>query len=164
MARLIRLPMRKLVSLAACVMLLNGCASNSRNTMMITDDTALITVLGQGMENRETIFNEAIAEAALATRAHGYRYFVIIDMADATQTGVKVRRGRPIEIDNYPGFERGGSPLSSNYIGGANYSTPDQRTPYIRLGLDITIRMYRESDIDPATPGVWNSDIARYGE
>ena len=135
--------------------------------MMITDDTALISVLGQGAGDREKIFNEAVAEAALATRAHGYRYFVIVDTADASQTGVKIRRGRPVEIQSIPGFARGGSALSSNYIagsGGSNYTAPDQRIPYVRLGLDITIRMYRESDIDPARPGVWNSDLVLGGK
>lgn len=159
--------MRKLVLLAACGIFLNGCASGSRTTMMITDDTALITVLAQGEGDREQIFNEAVAEAALATRSRGYRYFVIVDTADASQSGVKVRRGRPVQIQEVPGIAKGGSALSSNYIagtGGSNYTTPDQRIPYVRLGLDITIRMYRESDIDPATPGVWNSDIVQRGE
>ena len=133
--------------------------------MILTDDTALISVLGQGAGDSEKIFNEALAEAARATRAYGYRYFTVIDTADTTQRGVKIRQGRQIHLQNIPGSERGGgSILSSNYIGGATYTSPDRRIPYVRLGLDITIRMYRDGDVNPASPGVWNSDIVQGGK
>jgi hypothetical protein len=126
---------------------------------MLSEDMALISVLGQDADDSEKIFNEAIAEAARATRAHGYRYFVIVDAADASQRGVRIRQGRRIHIQTVT--PRGaGSTLSSNYPVGATYTGPDRRIPYVRLGLDVTIRMYRDGDVNPANPGVWNSDPA----
>ena len=133
--------------------------------MILSDDTALISVLGQGAGDSEKIFNEALAEAARATRAQGYRYFVILDTADASQMGVKIRQGAPLHLYDIPGAARNsGSILSSNYIGGTGYRTPDRRIPYVRLGLDVTIRMYRDGDVDPASPGVWSSDIVPGGK
>jgi hypothetical protein len=132
--------------------------------MILTDDTALISISHQGEGDMEKIFNDALAEAARATRAQGYRYFSIIDTADTSERGVKIRQGVPVHIQDTPGFARGGSPLSSNFISGSSYRTPDRRIPYVRLGLDITIRMYRDGDVNPANPGVWNSDIVQGGK
>ena len=132
--------------------------------MILTDDTALISVLGQGAGDGEKIFNEALAEAARATRAQGYRYFVILDTADASQMGVKIRQGAPLHLYDTPGATRGNAILSSNYLGGTTYRTPDRRIPYVRLGLDVTIHMYRDGDVNPASSGVWNSDIVQGGK
>jgi hypothetical protein len=128
--------------------------------MLLADDTALISVLSQGASDRAKLVDSALAEAAKMTRAHGYRYFVIIDASDASQRGVKVRQGLPIHIQTTPFM---GSRLSSNYLGGATYTGPDRRLPYVRLGLDMTIRMYHDGDVNPASPGVWNSDVVQGG-
>jgi hypothetical protein len=155
---------RKLVPFAVCGILLAGCASSESESILIRDDTAVISVLSQGAGDRAKLVDKAIAEAAKMTRANGYRYFVILDTADASHTVVKIRQGAPVQIQSVPGVASGGSALSSNYIGGPGYTTPDRRVSYVRVGVDMTIRMYRDGEVDPASPGVWNSDIVQGGK
>jgi hypothetical protein len=147
---------RKLIPFAVCGILLAGCASSESESILIRDDTAVISVLSDSAGDRAKFIDQALVEAARMARANGYRYFVILDTADASHTVVKVRRGLPISVQNNP-FR--GTALSSNYIGGATYTLPDRRIPYVRFGVDMTIRMYRDGEVDPANPGVWNSDI-----
>lgn len=126
---------------------------------MITEDTALISVLGQNAGNQAKIVDRALLEAARATRDHGYRYFVILDAADASQKGQKLVEDQtlPAQIATARAF--GQTNLSSQYLPGATYKTPDRRVGYVRLGLDLTIRMYRDGDVNPQTQGVWNPDV-----
>ncbi len=125
---------------------------------MITEDTALITVVAQNDNGRAKVVDRALAEAARVTRDHGFRYFVILDAADASQMGVKVLPGQtlPLQSINRRGFSA--TNLNRSYFPGATYMTPDQRVKYVRLGLDVTIRMYREGDVDPKSQGVWDTD------
>jgi hypothetical protein len=145
--------MRKLVPLAVCGILLMGCTSTQ--SMMITEDTALITVLGQSDNGRAKLDDKALAEAARVTRQRGFRYFVILDGAEASQSGVKLRPGEPIPFR----FQNRRTNLTSFFASGATYTTPDEMMRYVRFGLDITIRMYREGDVDPAGRGVRDSDV-----
>jgi hypothetical protein len=151
--------MRKLFSLVVGGILLTGCASI--RSMMITEDTALITVVGQSGSDRTKLVDKALPEAARITRKHGFRYFVILDAADASQSGVKLSPGQPIPFM----FKNNGRTIfTSFYSPGATYVTPDERIQLVRPGLDITIRMYREGDVNPANQGVWNSEIIRGGQ
>ncbi len=149
--------MRKLSPLAICAILLTGCAS--ARTTMITEDTALITVLGQNDSDRTRVVDKALAEAARVTRDHGFRYFVILDAADASQKGTRVLPGHTIPFEPPSNKSYSSTNLSSSYLGRATLTTPDQRVTYVRLGLDVTIRMYHEGDVDPKSQGVWNTDV-----
>ena len=53
-----------------------------------------------------------------------------------------------------------GSRTAANNLSkpGANYVTFSRNVSYLRPGLDITIRMFREGEIDPQIMGVWNID------
>jgi hypothetical protein len=144
--------MRKLTPLAVCGILLVGCTGT--RSRMITEDTALITVRGQSDNDRVALVDKALAEAARVTREHGFRYFVVLDGADASQSGVRPLPGQPIPL-----IINRRSSLSSFYSPGATYTTPDERVQYVRLGLDVSIRMYRDGDVNPASQGVWNSDV-----
>ena len=149
--------MRRIVLPMISVLLLAGCASS--RSAMITEDTALVTVVGQSATAQTKIVEQALAEAAKITRAHGYRYFVILDSADASQSGVKVLQGQIISRQGVPTRSFGGTNLSPVYLAGSTFTTPDVRVPYVRLGLDLTIRMYREGDVNPQAPGVWNPSL-----
>src|SRR5262249_9631632 len=137
--------MRKLIPLAVCGILLTGCTST--RSMMITEDTALITVVRQSAEGRASAVDMAIAEAARITREHGFRYFVILDSADASQTGVRVLPGQPIPI--VPRQTARNTIFTSFNPPGSTYTTPSERMAYIKLRLDLTVRMYRQGEINP---------------
>jgi hypothetical protein len=143
--------MRIGVALALSGILLAGCASSS--STMITEDTALITVVGQSASDGTKVVDRTIAEAARVTREHGYRYFVILDATDASQKGTRILLGETIYRRNTS--QKG----AASFPGPTYYHTLEQRVPYVRLGLDVTIRMYREGDVDPKSQGVWNTDV-----
>jgi hypothetical protein len=147
--------MRKLIPLAVWGILLAGCASSS--SVMLTDDTALISVLGQGSSDRARLINQALAIAARATRTRGYRYFVIVDTADASRRGVKVAQAQIFPANT---LFRGNilSNLDPTFLPGSDYTRPNRRIPYVRPGIDVTIRMYRDGEVSPDTEGVWNPD------
>ena len=41
---------------------------------------------------------------------------------------------------------------------GQTYTTPGSAMGYVKPGADIYIRFYREGEIDPKTPGLWDAD------
>jgi hypothetical protein len=153
--------MRGVLLSAICGLLLTGCAS-IRSTM-ISSDTALISVVGQNENDRARVVNTAVAEAARVTREHGFRYFVILEAANASQSGARVQQGEtiPNTITTVRSF--GNANLNTIHLGGATYTTPDRKVTYVRAGLDVTIRMYHEGEVDPRKQGVWNSAIIPRG-
>src|SRR5580765_7220688 len=151
--------LRKLLALVVYTVLLAGCAG--ARGMMITEDTAFLTVLGRDGDDPGRVIDKAVMEAARYTQAHGFRYFAILDAANANMTAVRVEFGQRL-------FAQPISPQRSfAFVPPSQASTPrmlpDQTVMYVRLGLDITIRMYREGDIDPQTEGIWRSDSVLAG-
>jgi len=114
---------------------------------MLAENMALISSLGTNSAAREKVIQDALTEAGRVTRVHGYRYFIILKAGDASISGVMV--------DNQI-FRN----LLPNTLGkpGANFLTVSRNLNYFRPGLDITIRMYREGEIDPRVEGVWNTE------
>jgi hypothetical protein len=139
-------------------LLLAACGSTARSTM-ITADTALVTVVGARDGGGAALVQATLREAARMTRAQGYRYFVVLDTADASIKGHKI--DPPARV-----YGEGVSGLA--YLSRANPRTRanegGMQTPvgesvlYIRPGLDMSIRMYRAGAIDPAMDGVFDSD------
>lgn len=147
--------MRETARIVSVVCVLAGCTSTGGGqSMMITEDTALISAPGRARETRAELLGRAMREAAVMTRAQGFRYFVVMD-AEPTAEVIKRRRpGTTIPAQNIP--VRGsfsGTNLSPSFLAGATYTTPDEVTEETRAGLDLTIRMYRDGGIDPATAG-----------
>src|SRR5262245_5678983 len=70
-------------------LLLAACGSTAHSTM-ITADTALVTVVGTRGGGKTELVNATLREAARVTRAQGYRYFVVLDTADASIKGRKI--------------------------------------------------------------------------
>lgn len=151
--------MRKVFSLTICALLLAGCVGASLSqSMMITEDTALITIVAKGRETRQTLVDATLGEAATVTRAHGFRYFVVLEIEDTTQIFTRRLPGHTIPNQNTAARGYSSTNLSTSYLPGATFTTPDQEVKEVRPGLDVTIRMYRDGAIDPAGEGVWNSD------
>ena len=156
---LLGVAMVKAIRLSALALLLAGCASASPSqSMMITEDTALISSVANGLETKQVLLDEALTEAAKVTRAHGFRYFVVLGADDASAVVTRVIPGRTFLRQNIAPRAFGTTNLSGTYLPGATFVTPDQQVKQVRLGVDITIRMYRDGDIDPKREGVWNSE------
>ena len=142
--------MRNFIRWAVCGVLLAGCTSTQEvQSMRITDDTALVSLVGRRGDDQDKLSHALMAGAAKVTRERGYSYFVILDSAEANQV---VERYIPGEIFSVPtsGRRRDGSQIQSYY-----YVTPARTVKELRPGLDIAIRMYREGDIDATQAGVW---------
>jgi hypothetical protein len=141
------------------VVLLSACAgANPNQGMMLTYDTALITRIATETQTRGQLIDATMNAAARFTQEHGYRYFMVVDTADASQLVTKHIPGRPITNPNPYPKNFGTTNLSSLNLPGAQFSTPDRDVKQKRLGIDVTIRMFREGAIDPMAAGVWNTD------
>ena len=131
--------MRKFLACSAALFVLGGCAAP--HSTMLADDSALISVFGSSPNDREMVIQAALAEAARTTAAQGYRYFIIIKAQDVSRMGT-------MTAHDQTGARKPG----------ANYVTFSRNVTYLRPGIDITIRMFREGEIDPQIMGVWNTD------
>ena len=151
--------MRKVLALATAAMLLTGCALAQGS--MLTDNTARITSRANSPANRDRVIHDALAEAARLTRAQGYRYFIILDATDESRIA-------DVDVLSQIVRTRGNAAIpassTSSSLGrvlnnpGTNVLTSASRVEILRPGLNITIRMYREGEIDPGAQGVWNAE------
>ena len=138
--------MRKFLIQFAALLVLGGCAA-PRSTML-ADDSALISAFGNGPDDREKVIQDALAQAARTTAAQGYRYFIILKAQDVSRMGT-------MTVHDQTGARTAPNNLSKP---GANYVTFSRNVTYLRPGLGITIRMFREGEIDPQIMGVWNTE------
>ena len=147
--------MRKFIAVAACAVLLSGCVS-VRSTML-TESSAEVTVKGAHSDDRDEVVYGTLEEAAKLTRMHGYRYFVILTADDASYRGSKNVPGLVLDYRN---IRRGGTPAPGlQHLPSATFTTPGTSKPFITPGLMITIQMYREGEVDPGRPDVWNPEV-----
>ena len=137
---------------------LGACASGP-TSMMITKDTAIVSVTGRDNSERMKVVETSLAEAARVTRRQGYRYFVILDAADASRNGrriVPIRRVRTGASIHEQVFGTVSLPSAVSVYG--TLPAPGRPVTYFQPGLDITIRMYRDGDVTPDRQGVWDSN------
>jgi hypothetical protein len=146
--------MRELIRWTVYCILLAGCTTTqTTKSMTITEDTALVSFVGQSGDDREMLIGGALSEAAKVTRARGYRYFVILDTADASQVVARYVPAQILSVQNARRRSTNPNPNPGSY----EYITPGHTVKELRPGLDIAIRMYREGAIDASREGVWNS-------
>ena len=140
--------MRKAIAALACVVFLTGCTSTS--STLLSEDVAVISSEGKGPSDRDKIIQNALAEAARLTSAHGYRYFVVLSADDLTRT-MMVNRPGPIFFNQSPSPGRTFGTISGRlFAPDTTYMSPDQMVERVKPALDIMIRMYREGEIEPA--------------
>ena len=148
--------MRKFIAVAACAVLLSGCVT-ARSTML-TENTAEVTARGAHSNDRDEVVNATLEEAAKLTRMHGYRYFVILMAEDASHWGSTNVPGLVLSYNRNARFV--GAPIPGlQHLPSATFKTPDTSVPFITPGLMITIRMYREGEVDPGWQEVWNPEV-----
>jgi hypothetical protein len=150
--------MRKRIFLLLCDILLGGCASDIQSRM-ITADTALITAIGRNPTDQAKVVDASLTEAAKVTRDHGYRYFVIVSAADASSIGRTIVPSRAVQEQTLRDGAYGTSTLLPASDAYGIQTKPGESERYYKPGLDITIRMYREGEINPKSQGVWNPDV-----
>ena len=151
--------MRKACSIFVAALVAAGCTST--DIVMLSDDTAVVSILGTPAGDRDKVVAGALAEAAKLTRAHGYQYFTIIKGEGLSVKGANYVAGETIPIMNSArasGRPLGPTSSSAPNKSGSTYTTPSSAVPYVRPGLAITVRMYRPGEIDPRMDGVWNVD------
>jgi hypothetical protein len=150
---------RRGLAIVAATLLLTGCMNATG--MMLTDNTAVVSSLGAASSDRDMVFESALTEAARLARAHGYQYFTILKTDDKSITGVQYVSGDTIPSGN---SARGNTrPLGLSNLGmqnsSASYTTPSTSVHFVRPGFEITVRMYRQGEIDSRMEGVWNVDF-----
>ena len=52
----------------------------------------------------------------------------------------------------------GSMTTTTGVYSGSTYTTPASAVPFVKPGMDIVIKMFREGEIDPRTPSVWDAD------
>ena len=140
--------MHKAVAALACFLLLAGCASASGT--MLSEDVAIISSEGNGPSDHDKVIQNALAEAARLTSAHGYRYFVVLSADDLTRT-MTIKRPGPTFYNQSPAPGRTFGTVSGRlFVPDSTYMAPDQTVERVTPALDIMIRMYREGEIEPA--------------
>jgi hypothetical protein len=142
------------LALAANAALAACAASPGSQSMMISEDTALISIPGRPREAKTELIERALLEAAAITRSRGFPYFTVLEAAETAEAVSRRRPGNTIPNQNM--LVRGtfsNSNLSATFLPGATYTTPDEIRRETRITLDLTIRMYRAGGIDPAAVG-----------
>jgi hypothetical protein len=148
--------MRKAFSLLSAATLLAGCAL-AQGTML-TDNTARITSRANSLANRDRVIEDALAEAARLTRAKGFRYFTILEATDDSSIGSVAILGQITRNKASVAIPFGNTSLGVINRPGTTFVTSATRVQVVRPGLNITIRMYREGEVDPRGQGVWNAE------
>ncbi len=142
--------------IGAVVLLALALADCTRaSTTMLSPDTAVISGRGTAFDTSGGVAKATLNEAATQTLARGYRYFVVTNAQDASRTGVFVSPGHSTS------YTTGSVYASGNYATGSattqTYTTPSTATPFVKPGVEATIKMYRQGEIDPKAPGVWDA-------
>jgi len=147
------------LSLIAAAFSVAACANASG--MMLTENTGVVSALGSASSNPESVFETALIEAGNLARAHGYQYFTVLKTEDKSITGTQYVPGETIPAGN-------SQRTSARPVGDANletqtsnstYTTPSAAMHYVRPGYELTVKMYREGEIDARMEGVWNIDF-----
>jgi len=154
----------KITALLASAFILFGCANSSLSptSRMLSENTALVSLTGNQPADRDKVYVTTLAEAARLARTHGYQYFIILKADDHSVTTFKYMVGQNIPYDftgrgNTRSF--GSTNLSPANMGGTTFMTPGKSVPYLKPGLEITVKMYHQGEIDAHQDGVWNIDF-----
>lgn len=135
----------------------SGCVAPIQS-MMLTEDTALVSAVGKGPQDQSKVIEASLHEAARLTASKGYRYFVIVDSADASTTGERRAAPTPTQRERITAT---GTPVAGQLLSAPVYRDyfkfPSNNVKYVKPGIDIAIRMYREGEIDPKSQGVWST-------
>ncbi len=134
-----------LAALVACVRV---------NSNMLDSRTVVISGRGTAFDNAGGVQRAVLQKAAQEAQAAGFAYFRILSSQDETRQGVVVVPGQTY-TNGVATANCIGAFCSGNYSS-SSYTTPSSAFGVVKPGVDIYVRFYREGEIDPGTPGVWN--------
>lgn len=130
------------------VLLVSACVRSE--TTMLTPNTAIIETQGTAFDSHSGVAKGALVEAATQTVSRGYRYFIVLEKNDTTQT----------HTDYTPGTSQ-----TTGWVNPANgtYSATTTTTPgytntWTTPGSAMTIRMFKDGEVDPKLPPVWDAE------
>ena len=152
--------MHRGLAIVLTALILAGCMDAT--AVMLTDNTAVVSALGSASSDRQSVFDLAVAEAARLARTHGYQYFVVVKVDDRSVTTAKFTLGPTIPYSINGHTSR--SPVSLTTLSPANMpggtlTAPGKTVTSVKPGLAITVKMYRQGEIDSYQEGVWNVDF-----
>jgi len=149
--------MHRTIAATLWAMLLAGCANAT--TTMLSEDTAIVRATGNSINDQERVVQASLKAAAQTARAHGFSYFVVTKTVDISSYGQRRIPGQVLGNETPSNRGYGQTNLGRTYVPGNTYTTPDRTESYIRPGLELTIRMYRQGEINPLVQGVWNAAV-----
>lgn len=136
---------------AATLPLLAGCQTTQTTSTRLAENVAIISTKGNAFAESEDVLRDVLVNAAVTTQNAGYQYFLIASQQDTTRTDHFVTSGSSYTsgtINTYGGY--------GSYSGMTTYTPPQVHT-FVKPGMDVMIRMFRDGEIDPNTPGVFNA-------
>ena len=145
--------MRKIVLATALALTLSACVT--AETAMLDERTAVISGRGGGYTTAAQVQQRVLLEAAESATARGFRYFMVVAAQDATTRSIvdtpSTTTGQGSATTNcFMGTCRTSLNTSATTSGGGAYEI-------IRPGADVQVRFYRDGEIDPSTPGLWDA-------
>jgi hypothetical protein len=147
------------LSLIVAALIVTACANASG--IMLTENTGVVSTLGSASSDPESVFETALIEAGNLARAHGYQYFTVLKSENKSITGTQYVSGETIPAGNSQRTST--RPIGNTNLGtqtsNSTYTTPSAAMHYVRPGYQLTVKMYREGEIDARTDGVWNIDF-----
>ena len=147
------------LSMSIAALVLMGCVQT--RTSQLTSNTAIISAKGSEFDSQASVMQATLKEAAEVTLRNGYQYFVITESADTT---TKNTYTLPAQTQTTGTFTPSQTSGSNRNAGGGTYpstttTTPSRQVTYIHPGRDVTVRMYRQNEIDPKQdPNVWDAE------
>lgn len=134
-----------------------GCVRSK--SVMLDASTAIISSRGSAFDSHARVTQAALVEAATLAVSRGYRYFVIVDTQDRTITTLWHDSGTTKTTGTVDGLVMGSgnSKVVAGNYSASTTSTPATTTTLIKPGSDVTVKMFREGELDPKSPGVWDA-------
>lgn len=147
----------KYVCLLIVAILVAGCIRTS--TQMLDERTAIITGRGTAFDKAATVQHDVLLRAAILANSRGFRYFQIVGGADQTRIATMVIPGQTYSSGYATGTATtmGNTTFGSANYSGSSYTTPTSVVPLVKPGMDVTIRMFRQGEVYPGQPGIWDA-------
>jgi len=148
---------KSIITIALSAFVLAGCVR--AHTSMLDERTAIISARGTAFDSMAEVQQRVIVDAANTALSRGFRYFVIVNGQDASVRGTAYFPGQT--------YSNGTATATVNTMGntaygtatysGNSYTTPGTAVGFIKPRENVTVRFFREGEIDPRMQGVWDA-------
>lgn len=132
------------------VVVLAGCVRTE--TAQIDARTAIISGRGSAFDSAAKVQVAAMVQAAKTTKSKGFRYFTVLGAQDTTTHGAVYIPGQTTSNTTVSGFG------NTAYATTTSTTTPGSMVGIVKPGEDITIKMFKEGEVQASAPGIWDAD------